>query len=147
MIYYLDTSALVKYSIEEIGSDLVAEIIQNPETYLFISEIACIEIKSSLHTKLRTHQVKKDQLTVALLAFNESLTNFYLQPFNSSIRARAEYLIETYASTHALRSLDAIQLATFLELTYADVQFVCADDKLLKLTADLGYSTLNPNKT
>lgn len=146
MIYYLDTSALVKYYVEEIGSDLVIDIIQHPDNYIFISEIACIELKSSFHTKLRTNQITKEQLAVALQAFNESLANFYLQPFTTVIRERAEYLIEMYATTYALRALDAIQLATFQELKYAGTVFVCADDKLIKLSADLDYSTLNPNQ-
>jgi predicted nucleic acid-binding protein len=113
MIYFFDTSALVKYYTDEKGSAQVTTIIQDPETYIFISELACIEIKSSFATKYRTGQLTQEKWQIATQAFDESLTNFYVEPIRDAVCRSAEQLIQTYAIRYSLRTLDAIQLATY----------------------------------
>lgn len=145
MIYFFDTSALVKYYTNEKGSEHVAAIIQDPETYVFISELACIEIKSSFATKFRTGQITQDEWLTATQSFDESLTNFYTEPIRESICRTAGQLIQTFAIQYGLRTLDAIQLATYQQLTYPTVILASADERLNALARALNYVVWNPN--
>lgn len=145
MIYFFDSSALVKYYTNEKGSEQVTAIIQDPDTYLFISQLACIEIKSSLATKCRTNQINLQEWQSALQAFEQSLTNFYIEPISEAICRSAEQLIQTFAVRYALRTLDAIQLATFRQLPYSTVILASADERLNGLARELAYITWNPN--
>jgi len=145
MIYFFDTSALVKYYTEEKGSEQVTAIIQDSETYIFISELTCIEIKSSFATKCRTGQITQDEWQIAVQAFDESLANFYVEPINEAVRRAAEQLIQTFAVQYALRTLDAIQLATYQQLTYPIVILASADERLNQLARELAHIIWNPN--
>mgnify|MGYP002777140514 CR=1 FL=1 len=147
MMCFFDTSALVKYYIREAGSANVTALIQHPDSYLFISEIAHVEIRSAFYTKLRTQQIKPTELEQALQAFRESLDNFYSQPITGTLRQRAEELIEEHGTTFALRTLDAFQLATFLLLPYKGATFVSADERLVTLVQAVDFPVLNPSLT
>lgn len=145
MIYFFDTSALVKYYTVEKGSEEVAAIIQDPETYIFISELTCVEIKSSFATKCRTGQITQDEWKTATESFEESLRNFYITPVNNSAFQAAEQLIQSFAINYALRTLDAIQLAVYRQLTYPTVILASADERLNSLARELNHIVWNPN--
>lgn len=145
MIYFFDTSALVKYYTNEIGSEQVTAIIQDSETYVFISELTCIEIKSSFATKCRTGQITQQEWKVATQSFDDSLANFYIEPINTIICRNAEQLIQTFAIQYALRTLDAIQLATYQQLVYPTVILASADERLNALARELTHVIWNPN--
>ncbi|GAB4025459.1 type II toxin-antitoxin system VapC family toxin [Spirosoma gilvum] len=145
MIYFFDSSALVKYYTNEKGTEQVTAIIQDPDTYIFISQLACIEIKSSLATKCRTSQIDHQEWLNAMQAFEESLTNFYIEPISREVCRSAEQLIQTFAVRHSLRTLDSIQLATFQQLPYPTVILASADERMNGLARELGYITWNPN--
>lgn len=145
MIYFFDSSVLVKYYTDEKGSEQVTAIIQDSETYVFISELTCIEIKSSFATKCRTGQITHDEWQTAVRSFDESLDNFYVEPINESVCRAAEQLIQTFAVDYALRTLDAIQLATYQKLTYPAVILASADERLNVLARHLNHSIWNPN--
>lgn len=145
MIYFFDTSALVKYYTDEKGSGQITDVIQDSKTYIFISELTCIEIKSSFATKCRTGQITQNQWQIATMAFDESLTNFYVRPINEAVILRAEWLIQTFAVRYALRTLDAIQLATYQQLTYSNVILASADDRLNLLAREFDHIVWNPN--
>ncbi|MFD2571877.1 type II toxin-antitoxin system VapC family toxin [Spirosoma soli] len=125
--------------VPENGSEQITTIIQAAETYLYISELTCIEIKSSFVTKYRTRQISKEEWLTALQAFDKSLANFYIEPLNEFVRADAEQLIQTYAIHFALRALDAIQLATYRRLTYINVILVSSDERMNVLATELGH--------
>ena len=145
MIYFFDTSALVKYYTDEKGSAQATTIIQDSETYIFISELASIEIKSSFATKCRTGQLTQDKWEIANRSFDESLTNFYIEPISDAVCRTAEKLIQTSAIQYGLRTLDAIQLATYQQLTYPTCILASADERLNALARELAHVVWNPN--
>jgi predicted nucleic acid-binding protein len=57
--YYLDTSALVKIYHREIGTETMLRLYRGSDT-LFISELAKIELLSTVYRKYREHGITQD---------------------------------------------------------------------------------------
>ena len=117
MIYFFDTSALVKCYTTEKGSEEVAAIIQDSEAYIFISELTCVEIKSSFATKCRMGQITQDEWKTATESFDELLRNFYITPVNNSAFQAAtdpvicRKLCASYIGRDTIGSLSATYLS------------------------------------
>ncbi len=77
-------------------------------------------------------------------AFDEEYSSFYVEPMSRMIVQEAEELQLHYGKKHGLRTLDAIQLATFLLLRDKDWLFVASDDHLLLAAEVAGALTYNP---
>jgi predicted nucleic acid-binding protein len=146
MKLYFDTSALVKYFYEEQGSDIVTELVQDESNSLFISEIAIVEFISSLHKKYRNLELSNEDLETAQNEFIDSLTDFTIEPFTSKVRQEAEKLIIKYGKEFSLKTLDAMQLATFIMITDGGTKFVCADDNLNRIVEFTGNQYINTKK-
>ena len=145
MNLYFDTSALVKYYYKEPGTEKVTELIQNITNEITISEIAIIEFVSSLHKKHRMKELDNEKLQVAITEFKESLSDFIMEPFTSRIREEAEVIVKRYGKTYSIKTLDAIQLATYNLIAEVESKFVCADDNLIRIAELYGHETINPN--
>ena len=67
--YYLDTSALVKLYHQEAGTDQVEARFRQSENSLIISELAVVELYSTVARKVRTGEISEE-------AYEEVLKNF-----------------------------------------------------------------------
>ena len=143
--YFYDTSALLKIYHKEAGTEEAEEYYLDTEKQIYISEVSRIEFISSLHRKYREKEISESAFTIALQKFkNDCVNRFNVETSTSSILKKAEELIEKYAKEKSLRTLDSIQLASFLFIAEEDTFFICADKKLNEVVISEGYKIINP---
>jgi uncharacterized protein len=126
---YLDTSALVKLVLHEEQSDDLRRFLDETSSQPASSEIAEVEL-------LRAIARHDDQLTDRGL---EILAQLVLLPLTPSMRIRASYL-----APFALRSLDAIHVATALEIQTDLDCLVSYDERICRSASDVGIKVASP---
>lgn len=132
--YFFDTSALVKIYHREAGSDfcLACYADQSP---LVISELARVKLHSAVYRKHREKELNAKALNALIQRFEFDCEERYeILHVASLVYDEACRLLVCYAGTHGLRTLDSLQLATFL--TYCEKEqgiFACADRKLTEV--------------
>lgn len=148
-VYCLDTSALVKRYIDEIGSPWLKAIVDPAlSPFLVISQLLVVELHSALNRRLREGTISQDDYTRTKHAFQGDCQNEYnLIPISGPVVDLACDLLER----HPLRASDAIHLATALtsnrllsDSGLPALAFLCADDRLLNAATAEGLATDNP---
>ena len=152
MIYYADTSALVKRYLNEIGSQWIRQLFLGITSarQIFIVTITGVEMSSAFSRKVRLGDI------------SQSVYQNAIHQFESDFRYRYSRLRVTYAviaramelaKQHPLRGYDAIQLATVLELrdnlqpiSSSNLVFLSADDALCQVASMESLFTENPNQ-
>lgn len=147
--YFIDTSALAKLYHWEVGSERMEALTEAPGARLIISQLSLIEIESVFATKVRTGVIDKAALAQVRGRFYADLSR---GRFGVALLARrhfqgAEALVRTYAVDHALRTLDALQLAMALDLCRrgAASELVASDKALCEVAGLEGLTVLNPS--
>lgn len=127
---YFDTSALVKIYHREAGSEYCLDRYED-QSPLIISELARVEFHSALFRKQRDNELNAEALEVVLQKFEFDCEERYeVLHVSSLIYDDACRLLAQYTGV-GLRTLDSLQLATFLNYCEKDQDlFVCADRKL-----------------
>jgi predicted nucleic acid-binding protein len=144
MNLYLDTSALVKNYIDEVGSPGVRSMIENPGNQIWVSELAETEFTCALFRRLRNHELSADLVSDALDGFRESIKKFELLQLTSGILNKANHLINDHAGHFPLRTLDAMHAATFISIAEKrNWSFVTADIALGKFIEHLGFEVIS----
>ena len=150
-IIYLDTSALVKQYIAEIGSDWVRGL---PETAqasrTFTSRLTVVEAACAFARRRREGTLSLDAYRATLMTFNYDVRyHCHLLDVEPPVVEIAQQM----ADRHPLRAYDAVQLATawltnraLIEAHQSPLLFVCADDRLLSIAQTEGLLTDNPNQ-
>lgn len=145
-LYYLETSALVKLYIRELGTERLLELAARAnENQLAILVLARIEFRSAVRRRERNGEIATRIATQLLELFQRHVeARFLTQPINDFVLDIADRLVDRYG----LRAFDAIQLAGFLACQNsagADLPtFVCADAELLSAATREGCITLDP---
>jgi predicted nucleic acid-binding protein len=141
--YFLDTSALVKIYHREEGSDFCLELYAN-HSHIFISELARVELHSAVYRKQREKQLNVKALNAVRKMFEQDCEGRYeVLQVASLVYDEACSLLSRYATMYGLRTLDSIQLATFLNYCEKDQDcFVCADKKLSAVVEHEGIQTV-----
>ena len=153
MFYFLDSSALVKRYISEIGSNWI-QTITDPSSgnWLYISRITTVEIVAALTRRVRTGTLTLHQATLAINEFKREIAHDYrILELSPIIANRAIALAETYS----LRGYDAVQLASSLTIkdklvsyktTVASLYVLVSADNDLNNAASLeSLAVENPN--
>ncbi len=132
MILYLDTSSLVKLFVDEKGSSEVRELVAQA-SWVATSMIASPEARSAFARQVRDRVLSARQHQVVKAAFEENWPRFLVLHFRDQLREVAGEVAETYA----LKALDAIHLASYLELskTVRPVRFSSFDSQLCRALA------------
>ncbi len=147
VVYFFDSSALVKQYRDEPGSAWVQRVLsQFPLTV--IAEITIVEVTSALARRWRMGEITAEEYQFAKRVFLQDVRWHRVISARRSTIARAIDLI----NRHPLRAYDALQLATALEV--ADIvgaegstlTFVSADVRLCAAAAQEGLATVNPNE-
>ena len=104
--YYLDTSALVKRYLVEIGSTWISTLTPlSAGNVIIISDLTTVELFSTLARRQREGTVTQANGIVLQTRFLADLEREYLSiPLENSVLSRARDLLPRYP----LRSLDAI---------------------------------------
>jgi predicted nucleic acid-binding protein len=151
MLYYFDSSALVKRYAPETGSVWIKQLFNPPLTnQIYCAQVTGIEVAAGLSRKVRTKQISPKYYQLVLQLFTEDLDkgDYNLVPLSDDIVKRAIDLTQHYP----LRAYDALHLATAASLSAAlvgaklpPITFVCADTTLLAAAQDEGLAIDNPN--
>lgn len=146
---YLDTSALVKLSVQDTGSQWIRQLTAPlAPSLLYLSRTAKVEFVSALTRKLRAGEINANEYQ---LAFNDLIQDWSQRypriEVNEAILDRAIGLVMRYG----LRGYDAIHLAsalvihhTLIALGETGIAFPSADRALLQAAQQEGLSIDNP---
>ncbi len=145
MNIFLDTSALVKFYHEEEGTASITDLVLDCSGDIFISELAKLEIISSICRRFRSKEIDEDAYQEAVEAFREDLQRYKLVPLNYMVLNKAEQVLLDLAPTNGLRTLDALHLATFVLGSSSDSLFVAGDKTLLKAAEAIGAKIYCPS--
>ena len=79
-----------------------------------VSELARIEFLSAIYRKLRNKEIDGSQLVVVLEDFERTWEALQVEPAGPGVFREASELLHRFGRTIGLRTLDALQLATFV---------------------------------
>jgi len=138
VILYLDTSDIVKLYVEEAGSDALHALVASAEG-IATSRIAFAEVRCALARKRRDGDVAPADYGEVVTGFRDDWPRFIVVEATQHVVERAGGLCDT----HALRTLDAIHLASALVLAgnvHTPVRFSSSDRRLHKAAASEGLA-------
>jgi predicted nucleic acid-binding protein len=150
-VYFLDSSALVKRYIREIGTDWVSSLF-SPDlgNDCFVAAIAGVEIIAAITRRARSGRIKTADAALACDQFKQDFQATY------QIIEITEEIISlgmSLAETKGLRGYDAVQLAAgctvnalCLSSGLLPLIFVSADNELNAAASSEGLIVENPNE-
>ncbi len=135
---YLDASALVKWYVEEDGSERVLQLMARGS--LATSRVSEVEVASAVARRCREGSFPVTERDRVFAALPSDLAAMFIVELTPGITARCIGLL----ARHRLRAGDSVQLASSLALQErADsrVEFVAFDDRLLEAARAEGLQT------
>lgn len=146
MIWFVDTSALVKRYLKEQGSEWVRSEIIHHE--VLISQLTPIELGAAFSKRFRDGSVSKFVFYQARKGMLRHLAEGKYATVELNQRVVDESLRLTF--NQFLRAYDAVQLASALVtssgLELSRFVFVTADEKLAAVSRATGLQTENPSR-
>jgi predicted nucleic acid-binding protein len=145
-LYYLETSALVKLYVYELGTERLLSLAASESGHRFaILSLAQVELRSAIRRRQRGGEIPDHEADELIESFRQhSEGTFLIQPVSDSLLDVGLALIDGYA----LRGYDAMQLAGYVLLRSVsgteEPIFVCADKALLAAAANEGCAVLDP---
>jgi predicted nucleic acid-binding protein len=149
-IYFLDSSALVKRYINEVGSKWICDLFE-PDlgNQFFVAAITSVEIISAITRRAKGGSINlTGAKTIGIQLKKDFDSQYQVIEISEDIINSAISMVETYS----LRGYDAVQLASGRELNILCaandlpvVIFVSADKELNKATLIEGLVVENPN--
>jgi predicted nucleic acid-binding protein len=144
MIYYLDSSALVKRYAAESGSGRITALVEGEEK-IAVSWLALPETLAAVARRAKGGSISPEDLASIRVQLHRDMQRFMIVEVSGSPVEGVEALI----ARHALRGADSIHLATALWLkktTKTPVVFVAADHELLTAAHAERLKTLDPSQ-
>ncbi|MGE0084353.1 MAG: type II toxin-antitoxin system VapC family toxin [Desulfococcaceae bacterium] len=142
MIIFIDTSAWVKFFINEQGTDHIQRFMieqsRSEENVFAASAVTCAEMTATFRRAWKGQRIIEEEYEEILKEFREQLTIFTIAQVNGNLITLSGNLAETYA----LKGCDAFQLASALSLQ-TDV-FVSCDEELNDAAEKCGLYVWNP---
>jgi uncharacterized protein len=144
-MYFLDTSALAKRYVVELGSKWINDL--SPNEFI-VATIVYAEMYSAITRQFRGGSISSDDYADALKIFDYDMENhFLLIEVDKSLFQQAGKLAQLYP----LRGYDSVQLACaikandlLMKVGVEPLTFLTADKALLKAAANEGLVTDNP---
>jgi predicted nucleic acid-binding protein len=146
MKLFLDTSALIKLFHREIRTDFVIQLVNDPQNKSWISELTIIEFFSATYRLYRESRINDEELNNAVNGFDKECDRFNIISLNEAVIREARELLTKLGKSIPLRSLDALQLASY-NLVYEenkDWAFVTSDSRLIQIFQITGGKVINP---
>jgi len=145
-LFYLETSALVKLYVYELGTERLLGLTTSDAGHRFaILSLAQVEFRAAIRRRQRNGEIPDyaaDELIESFRRHSEG--KFLIQSFSDSVLDIALALVDSYA----LKGYDAMQLAGYLLLRAISgaegSTVVCADRALLSAARDEGCPVLDP---
>ena len=146
MIYYFDTSALVKLYHREQGTERVLPLYLG-DCAIYISELSRIEFMATVFRKYREHAMTIDTLNALLAKFQDDQDQRYdVLKFSSVVLDEADRLLRRYGERHGLKTLDSLQFAFLTTYCEPETQFVCSDATFVKIVHEEGFRVIIPEQ-
>ena len=146
-VYYLDTSAVIKLYIYEHGTEVMDRLLDEAGSNdsLYTSWLTMLEFTSVISRLAKGDRLEADDAASILGRFRQQIEDsLLLWPIDTSVLTAALSII----SRHALRSPDAIHLATasliFRQAPQEQRLLVSSDRELLEAAVDSGVEVLDP---
>jgi len=139
MIYFFDTSALIKRYIQEKGSNIVDALMDSADD-IFVSAITRIESISAARRLLEEKNMNQSDFEMLKNNLASDFPFFTIVDFSDHIEEKAIALIEKYQ----IKTLDSIQLACCLSVKKDIDHLVTCDNKLEKTALEEGIDIVNP---
>jgi len=147
--YFLDTSALVKRYVQEVGTAWVVEATTQSSSYLHIPRVTGPELMAALTRKISRGEVAPGDAQRAAVNFRSDYHGLYhIVELTPTVAEKAMDLVQR----HRLRGYDSVQLAGAVELQHLRESmgmvpfiFVCADENLNQCARLEGLTVINPN--
>jgi uncharacterized protein len=149
--YYFDSSALVKYYAQEVGTKWVRGLIDaQPSSEIFTALLTGVEIVAAIKRRERMNLITASDAGATLAVFrNQFRSRFKAFRTSDAVVDRAMNLAES----HKLRGYDAIQLASALLIEermtaqgVGPLTLISADDELNHAAEAEGLLTDDPNQ-
>jgi len=144
--YFIDTSALVKRYIAEIGSEWI-QLLTDPDVNnkIIVSRITWIEMLSAFSRLKRENAIDNNIFDAVIQSFEfDWYTQYHIVEFDKSLSHHAGRLVKKYP----LRAYDSVQLASALRIqkimTNNSLIFVSSDIRLLKVAQNERLQNENP---
>ena len=144
MLYFLDTSAVVKRYHVEPGSTVIIDLFDTADSQLVVCSLSLAETTGVLARRQRRGDVSVEDFEAARFRLALDLSTERVGIID--IERRHVVAAHDLILQHALSGTDAVILACALDLTADAPVFVCADTRsgLLRAAEACGLSTLNP---
>ena len=144
-LYFLDSSALAKLFVAELGSAQLVDLIKPLLTaQVVISTLAIVEVHSAIRRRERAGQLSSQHAAEALVMLPAEAAAMTEQPISTQVIETARQVLDR----HPLRSLDAIQLASGLVArasnNTSNIVFVASDRVLLSAARAEGFQVWDP---
>jgi hypothetical protein len=149
-IYFLDSSALIKRYVVEIGSPWIKTLTDSQTgNSLLLVRITWVEVLSAFARRQREGGITAAEVAALIAKFRSEFNSRYrVIEVDLPLVERAGELIVQYP----LRAYDAVQLAAALRvqsvltsIPETQLIFVSADNRLLDIAQSAGLATDNPN--
>ena len=149
-IYFLDSSALIKRYVVEIGSPWIKTLTDSQTgNSLLLVRITWVEVLSAFARRQREGGITAAEVAALIAKFRSEFNSRYrVIEVDLALVERAGELIVQYP----LRAYDAVQLAAALRvqsvltsIPETQLIFVSADNRLLDIAQSEGLATDNPN--
>jgi predicted nucleic acid-binding protein len=129
LILYLDTSALVKIYVDEVGASLIRSTAQGAEI-LVTSVIAYAEVRSAFARKQRSRDLSAEEFVSIRSKFETDWPEIETVPVDDRKARRAGEFAEKYR----LRGFDAAHLASaeYFQSNLGAITFACFDAELAR---------------
>lgn len=147
--YFLDSSALLKHYVNEMGSAWVGEILHPANNHtVHTAAITEVEIIAALARRSKAPGAKPQEFSAAIASFRADFDSYIrVVEITPQLLRSASHLAEKYA----MRGYDAVQLAAAIRIN-TDYQarkipfsVVSADDELNAAAVAEGLRVENPN--
>jgi len=145
-LYFIDTSALTKLYVRELGTDLMLGLAAEGRTQrMALLSVTPLEFRSAVRRRERQGDIDPEDVKRILAAFSADLASrFQRQPVTEFVLEIALNLIDR----HALRAYDALQLGGCMALRSSSGEeepiFLCADKALCRAAVSEEVSVINP---
>ena len=144
MLYFFDTSALIKRYHQEPGTDVVVEVFETRDAEWLTCTFCWVEAVAVLDRLCRRGTITRLGWELALSQLNKDIQMEMIRLMD--VTRRHVMTCQPLVVQHHLTAADALILACALDLVAEHPLFVCADVRsgLLRATEACGLSTLNP---
>lgn len=140
MIPFIDTSALIKLYVAELGSESLRAKLE--KSTIVVSQLSYAEVYATFARRLREGLLKSDEVEVVTSAFEQDWGAMVQVPFSDHVARQ----IRRLCLQHPLRGADAFQLAcaAMLRSEGSDVTFIASDRGLLGIASADGFAVFDP---